>query len=273
MESYYDILNVDRTASEKEIKKAYARLLRKFPPETHPEEFKKIRKAYEVLSDMKKREHYNMIDRTNNWELEVEDKEVEGTGRKNQDKFYLDKSEADTTILLSEDLTEEDETGEPKGPENTVIDWTIVVEKEPEDEKLNEEKIINDSTWQHKDTAKEDYYKVRNYSRKSKMKFTTFLKVVLVCICWGIFISCIFPKKKNSYIPNNNPIYIPPQEYYDELQNFDFENADWKEVKKKMEELDAIYYRGEYKKIPEDSNQQEEDEVQDNYNMQDINKP
>ena len=46
---FYAVLGVDRTADDREIKKAYFRLVRKYSPETHPEEFKRVREAYEVL--------------------------------------------------------------------------------------------------------------------------------------------------------------------------------------------------------------------------------
>ncbi len=47
----YKVLGVERTADVRAIKKAYVALIRKFTPEAHPEEFKKIRAAYELLSD------------------------------------------------------------------------------------------------------------------------------------------------------------------------------------------------------------------------------
>jgi len=54
---YYKILGVDRNASEKEIKKAYRRLARKYHPDVNPgdkqaeERFKEINEAHEVLTD------------------------------------------------------------------------------------------------------------------------------------------------------------------------------------------------------------------------------
>lgn len=59
--SFYEVLGVEKTADERTIKKAYFALVRKYPPETHPEEFKKLREAYEVLSDAEARRDYDSI--------------------------------------------------------------------------------------------------------------------------------------------------------------------------------------------------------------------
>jgi curved DNA-binding protein CbpA len=45
----YAVLGLDRRASDAEIKRAYFRLVRDFPPEREPEKFQEIRAAYESL--------------------------------------------------------------------------------------------------------------------------------------------------------------------------------------------------------------------------------
>ncbi|KAM4750213.1 dnaJ homolog subfamily A member 3, mitochondrial-like [Anableps anableps] len=64
-QDFYEILGVTRTASQKEIKKAYYQLAKKYHPDTNPddpeakEKFAKLAEAYEVLSDEVKRRQYD----------------------------------------------------------------------------------------------------------------------------------------------------------------------------------------------------------------------
>ena len=58
---YYDVLEVDRNASDSEIKKAYRKKALAFHPDKNPddkeaeEKFKLAAEAYQVLSDKEKR--------------------------------------------------------------------------------------------------------------------------------------------------------------------------------------------------------------------------
>ncbi|HUL10979.1 MAG TPA: molecular chaperone DnaJ [Methylococcaceae bacterium] len=66
-EDYYELLGVPRNASDSEIKKSFRRLAMKFHPDRNKdnpeaeEKFKKIKEAYEVLSDAKKRSAYDQF--------------------------------------------------------------------------------------------------------------------------------------------------------------------------------------------------------------------
>lgn len=66
---YYKILGVDKSASDKEIKRAYRNLAKKYHPDTNQgnkeaeEKFKSINEAYEVLGDEEKRKKYDTFGR------------------------------------------------------------------------------------------------------------------------------------------------------------------------------------------------------------------
>ena len=51
----FDVLSVDESASDADVKKAYFQMVRQFTPEKHAERFKQIREAYDLLKDPSRR--------------------------------------------------------------------------------------------------------------------------------------------------------------------------------------------------------------------------
>ncbi|MGH8772481.1 MAG: DnaJ domain-containing protein, partial [Burkholderiales bacterium] len=64
---YYDILGLNRDASDNEIRKAYRKLAMKYHPDRNPdnpkteERFKEAKEAYEILSEPSKRNAYDQF--------------------------------------------------------------------------------------------------------------------------------------------------------------------------------------------------------------------
>ncbi len=61
MKNHYQTLHVSEKSTSTEIKKAYFKLVREYPPDRHPRQFMKIREAYEILINEQTRQEYDAI--------------------------------------------------------------------------------------------------------------------------------------------------------------------------------------------------------------------
>ncbi|WP_135552216.1 J domain-containing protein [Paenibacillus cymbidii] len=61
LENHYKTLGLRANATQQSIRQSYVSLVKQHPPETHPEEFQAIRRAYDTLRDPAKRLEYDMM--------------------------------------------------------------------------------------------------------------------------------------------------------------------------------------------------------------------
>ena len=63
---YYEVLGVDKNATQDQIKSAYRKLAKQYHPDLNkspdaPEKFKEVQEAYEILGDEQKRKTYDQF--------------------------------------------------------------------------------------------------------------------------------------------------------------------------------------------------------------------
>ena len=64
---YYEVLGVQKTATDAELKRAFRQAAKKYHPDLHPNDteaeakFKEVNEAYNVLSDPQKRAQYDQF--------------------------------------------------------------------------------------------------------------------------------------------------------------------------------------------------------------------
>jgi len=59
----YEVLGISRNANDETVRKAYLELVRKFPPDASPDEFKSISHAYGLVKDERARLNYYLFNK------------------------------------------------------------------------------------------------------------------------------------------------------------------------------------------------------------------
>lgn len=119
---YYHILGVPKNASEKEIKKAYRKLARKYHPDLNPndkaaeQKFKAINEANEVLSNAENRKKYDAYGE--NWQ-HAEDYEKAKQQQRQYQKSYQDTSGGYSEADFSDFFESMFGTDTPRGRRST----------------------------------------------------------------------------------------------------------------------------------------------------------
>jgi curved DNA-binding protein CbpA len=57
----FQILGISEQATDEEVRQAYLKMLKRYPPDKEPSEFERIRDAYEQVKDPRKRIHLTLL--------------------------------------------------------------------------------------------------------------------------------------------------------------------------------------------------------------------
>lgn len=195
--NYYDILEINKNASPEIIEKAYKTLVKKYHPDLqdnnlkfeYEEKIKEINEAYEVLSDVEKKENYDLNLKNNEISLD------------------------DYNNLINENINLKKEINYLKN--NTINENKLNYNKNNYNIQNNiNENIINEKI---NDAVNQAYYdayiqdlKNRGYKIKYKKTFKDFLALIItiLIICVVAFIIWQIPFTRNYLINlyNNNSV-------------------------------------------------------------------
>lgn len=194
MKKYYEILEVDKNASQEVIEKAYKTLAKKYHPDLqqgsmkqqYAEKMKIINEAYEVLSDNYKRAQYNE-------QLKREELQNQTMSREHQERL-MQENYALKQQLSNMGINKQQED------EGTIINMSRILEQQ----------IRNARKQAYHDAYIQDM-KNRGYRIKYKHDFKYYLKLIktLGITILAIFLIYQIPFVKNFFIQlyNENRVF------------------------------------------------------------------
>lgn len=179
--SYYDILQINKNASPEIVEKAYKVLAKKYHPDLQTEENKKeaeeilkeINEAYEILSDLEKKQAYD-------------------------NSLLQEEQQAFEEIITSNTI---DSNSFPKEDIRVKQQQELLYQH-----KLQQEKIYQEQLQQARQKAYHDAYiqdlKNRGYKIRYKKTFKDYLKglITLVLSIFILFLICQIPFVKNFFV-------------------------------------------------------------------------
>mgnify|MGYP004496789599 CR=1 FL=1 len=170
MKNYYEILEVDKNASQEVIEKAYKALAKKYHPDLqqgtqkqeYAEKMKIINQAYDVLSDSLKREKYNQ-------ELEYEQQKEQTISQEERDRIMQE------NYVLKQQINKMNNNFTNKNnrqlDEGTIINMSRILEQQ----------IRNAQERAYHDAYVEDM-RSRGYKIKYKHDMKYYLKLLLIIV-------------------------------------------------------------------------------------------
>ena len=203
-ENYYDILEVNKNASQEIIEKAYKTLVKKYHPDlqennlkdNYEEKIKKINEAYEILSNSEKRKNYDL--QLQNNEISKEDYYNlynENINLKNEINYLKN------NINLNNNYQTQDIKNNVQQNQNTSYENNI------NQEEINQ-KINNAVNKAYYDAYIEDLknrgYKI-SYKKASKDLLAFFLTIIFFIIIGFVLWQIPFTKNYLLNLYNENP--------------------------------------------------------------------
>lgn len=189
MKNYYEILEVDKNASQEVIEKAYKALAKKYHPDLqqgikkqeYAEKMKKINEAYDVLSDSFKREQYNQ-------ELQSEQEKDQAISKEEQERI-IQENYALKQQLNKIGNTRNNYNNQPMD-EGSIINMSRVLEQQI---KTAQRQAYHDAYIQD---MKNRGYKIRY---KHDLKYYLKLLLAIAIIIFVLFLIYQIPVVKNFF--------------------------------------------------------------------------